>query len=222
MRWMSALLASAVLTFAVVIGLHFIGASATEVTVASGGSSATLDPRIAALADRHPGRSVEAIVQFSAGVSRAQAAADAARVNGRVVGELHIINGLAVKLTAARARTLAANPDVHSVSLNATVAPSSTLTRAATRALTSKLLPTAYARALGATSLWRAGLTGEGVGVAVVDTGIDGDLSDFRGADGHSRVVQTAVTNAGATTLHGDGARYDVRGATESTKRRRL
>jgi serine protease AprX len=42
--------------------------------------------------------------------------------------------------------------------------------------------------------------TGKGVGVAVIDTGIAGDLVDFKGDDGNSRVVASVVTNRGATT----------------------
>jgi serine protease AprX len=199
MRWMSALLGSALLTLVVAVGLHTLGTSAPA--AASAGSTAVLDPRIAALAADHPGRRLEAIVQFGAGVTVTKAQADATRVHGRVVGELHIINALAVKLTAAQARALAGNSDVHSVSLNTTVAPSGMPLTAVARGLLRNLVPSSYARALGATSLWQAGLTGSGVGVAVVDTGIDGDLPDFRGANGASRVVQTAVVNQGATTV---------------------
>ena len=39
------------------------------------------------------------------------------------------------------------------------------------------------------------GATGKGVGVAVIDTGIDGGLPDFTDAAGASRVVASAVTN---------------------------
>ena len=42
--------------------------------------------------------------------------------------------------------------------------------------------------------------TGAGVGVAVIDTGIDGGLPDFSDASGHSRVVASVVTNPDATT----------------------
>src|SRR4051794_31921779 len=86
---------------------------------------------------------------------------------------------------------------------------------------TSRLAP-AYPDSIFAPSAWRA-TTGKGVGVAVIDTGIDGDLADFAGADGTSRVVASVVTNAGATTpadtyghgthvagiIAGDGTRRD-------------
>jgi serine protease AprX len=47
-----------------------------------------------------------------------------------------------------------------------------------------------------------ARVTGKGVGVAVIDTGIAGNLPDFRvsGADPASRVVASVVTNPGATS----------------------
>ena len=49
--------------------------------------------------------------------------------------------------------------------------------------------------------LWKFGITGTGVGVAVVDTGVDGSLPDFASKDhGHSRVVASAVANTDATT----------------------
>ena len=59
---------------------------------------------------------------------------------------------------------------------------------------------------VGADKLWGgpAGRTGKGVGVAVIDTGVAGDLVDFRAADGTSRVVANVVTNPLAQTA-GDG-----------------
>ena len=49
--------------------------------------------------------------------------------------------------------------------------------------------------------MWDEG-TGAGVGVAVLDTGIAGDLPDFRTtmSDKRSRVIASAVVNPDATT----------------------
>src|SRR6516165_2146867 len=132
MRWMSALVGAAVLALAVGIGfalasgqLRVAAPGSSNVSAqATGGSAAPLDARIATLASRHPGQSIQAIVQFNAPVSTARAAADA-RTHGRIIGNLPIIHGLAVQATAAQARALAANPDVHAVSLNTTVTPQS-------------------------------------------------------------------------------------------------
>jgi serine protease AprX len=199
MRWMSALVASAVLTIGVIIALSVVGKPLTAPVGApasdAAGSSATLDPRIGSLAARHPGRVIEAIVQFKTGVTPAAQRADIARVGGRITGNLHIINGDALKLTAANAGRLASSGDVHAVSLNTAIA--------AQNAPAAVDLDTTFNQTLGSSALWHLpiGLTGRGVGVAVIDTGIDGDLPDFRDASGKSRVIATAVTNPNADTV---------------------
>ena len=199
MRWMSALVASAVLTVGVIIALSVVGKPLTAPVAApasdAAGSSATLDPRIGTLAARHPNRLVEAIVQFKAGVAAAAQRAEIARVGGRITGNLHIINGYAAqadrvgrrqaRFRRRRPRRLAEQRD-----------------RSAGRARSNDL-DTTFNQTLGAPALWHfgAGLTGKGIGVAVIDTGIDGNLPDFRGSSGKSRVIATAVTNPDAQTV---------------------
>ncbi|HEX4673440.1 MAG TPA: S8 family peptidase [Solirubrobacteraceae bacterium] len=199
MRWMSALVASAVLTVGVIIALSVVGKPLTAPVAApasdAAGSSSALDPRIGTLAASHPNRVVEAIVQFNAGVAPAAQRADIARAGGRVTGNLHIINGVAAKLTASDAVRLASSGDVHAVSLNAAIAAQDTPDESD--------LDTTFNQTLGSPALWhlRVGLTGRGIGVAVIDTGIDGNLPDFRDSSGRSRVIATAVTNPDATTV---------------------
>jgi serine protease AprX len=203
MRWLSAVAASAILTLAVAVALHSVNAqlpsAQASVAAAPAGSSSVLDPRIATLAQRHPGQPIEAIVQFTPGVSQAQARADSARVHARIVAQLHIIQALALKLTAAQARMLAGSPDVHAVSLNTKITPQGGA--GVGSALTGSQLQTTFDRTLGVPALWRSGITGAGVGVAVIDTGVDGALPEFRGQGNGSRVVETAVTNPGASTV---------------------
>jgi serine protease AprX len=186
------------------------GAAAT----APAGSSAPLDPRIASIAARHPNRVVQAIVQFKAGVSVERARWIVGRTGGKVFGDLHIINALAVKLPAERARWLAANPGVHAVSLNALIKPQNAV--GGVSPIASNLLgqlQTTYPYTLNVAPAWNKGITGAGVGVAVIDTGIDGDLPDFESDNGGSRVVETAVTNPNATNaLDGYGHGTDVAG----------
>lgn len=220
MRWLSALAASAILTLLVGVALSATSGQlpsvAAPATAGPAGSSATLDPRIATLAQQHPDRVIETIVQFKAGVGQVQARADAARVNGHIFGQLHVIPALAIKLTAAQASTLAHNIDVHAISLNTAITPEG--------GPSARNLQTTYDRTLGVTPFWRAGVNGAGVGVAVIDTGIDGNLPDFRSGEGnHSRVVQTAVTNPGATTVndtygHGTDVAGIVAGAAPNGK----
>jgi serine protease AprX len=223
MRWMAALAGAAILALAVVLVL---GASSGQLQVASAGnasaaagSSAPLDPRIATLAQHHPASVIQAIVQFNAPVSQAKAQADAGRAHGRVIGKLPIIHGLALQMTAAQAQSLATNPDVHSVSLNATVTTQSLPPNfrvpmmPGSQAVSSDQLQTTYDETLGVTPLWKYGVTGTGVGVAVIDTGVDGALPDFAGTNGQSRVIVSAVDNADAkTATDGYGHGTDVAG----------
>jgi serine protease AprX len=165
------------------------------------GSSSPLDPRIANLAVRHPRQLVETIVQFKPGVSLDRARQDVASAGGKVFGELHIINALAVRLAADRAHLLASGADVHAVSLNAQIKAQSIHLNGPHHRLGTRDLQSTYDGTLDVTSAWQAGFTGAGVGVALVDTGIDGALPDFQasGRQG-SRVVETAVTNPNAQT----------------------
>jgi serine protease AprX len=208
MRWMTALAVAAVAAIALAIAL---GATSGQIRLvpnssssspSAAGSSAPLDPRIATLAAHRPSATVQAIVQFNATVTPAKADSDAGRVRGRVIGNLPIIHGLALSLTAAEARTLATNPDVHAVSLNTTVNTESLPFRIiGGQGVPTSQLQTTYDQTLGVLPLWKFGVTGTGVGVAVVDTGVDGALPDFASKDhGASRVVASAVANADATT----------------------
>ncbi len=229
-RWTMALLASAVLAIAAGLGLHewqLPSAQTASASVAgapgTAGSTSPLDPRIASLAAHHPQRSIQAIVQFKPTVSPARARWDVSRAQGEVFGDLHIINALAVKLTAERARWLAADHDVRAVSLNAVikaeggpgldgVGPGRGRRNGALNSVSSSDLQTTYDQTIGATGLWRSGIDGQGVGVAVLDTGIDGALPDFQGPDG-SRVLATAVINPNAhTATDGLGHGTDVAG----------
>lgn len=208
MRWMSALAGAAAVAIAFAIAL---GATSGQIRLvpnlwggasAPAGSSAPLDPRLSALAAHRPTAMVQAIVQFNAGVPAAKAASDATGVHGRIIGNLPIIHGLALSLTAGEARSLAASPDVHSVSLNTTVNTESVPFHAILgHPLSASELQTTYDDTIGVLPLWRFGVTGTGVGVAVVDTGVDGTLPDFAAKHHNgSRVVASAVANADATT----------------------
>jgi serine protease AprX len=202
---MSALTGSALLALVMAVVMAHGGVRLPSLAVGSttpgGASSAVLDPRIAAVAARHPGAKLEAIVQFNAGVSLQRAQADATRAGGHIAATLHIINALAVKLTAAQAGALAGNGDVHSVSLNGTVT-SQRLGRPERFVHGSPhQLQTTYNDTLGTSGLWQVGDNGQGVGVAVIDTGVDGNLPDFNDGSGHSRVIATAVTNNAAKTV---------------------
>jgi serine protease AprX len=154
-------------------------------------------PALRQLAAAHPERTVDAIVRLRDARSAASGRAVVRRYGGRVMGDLHIIHGLAVRISARGATRLARDRAVAGVSLDAAVAPQS---------ITTKDIRTAYPFATAATSVWNGSsgtpaATGRGVGVAVIDTGIDGTLPDFRVSNSTtSRVIGSAVVNPDATS----------------------
>jgi serine protease AprX len=158
----------------------------------------SLTPALADLAVSKPGKRVEVIVQLTQGTKRSVAAPLVSQLGGRVTRDLHIINGVVATLPAAGARELAAQPNVRAVSLNGAVKSLAM----------GDGLATSYNQSIQAPYLWNTYRgTGRGVGVAVIDTGIAGNLPDFResSTDTRSRVIGSAVVNPGATTA---GDRY--------------
>jgi serine protease AprX len=102
---------------------------------------------------------------------------------------------------------LGSNPGVRWVTVDAPVASTAARTTTTTTIDASKL-GTVYPQTLNAPTLWGAGVTGKGVGIAVVDTGVNDALADFRTSAGASRVVAKVKTNAAAGTVadgHGHG-----------------
>ena len=138
---------------------------------------------------------VEVIIQLRPGVDAARGRALVGSLGGQPGVDLPIINGLSGRMSAVAARRLAASPLVRAVSPNASIRDT-TLTDP-----TPWTLATSFDRSTGASRLWNRS-TGAGVGVAVIDTGIDGDLPDFQTAQGSSpsRVIASAVVDPNATT----------------------
>jgi serine protease AprX len=145
------------------------------------------------IAKAHPNRKVEVIVQFKAGTAQRTARALVRKRHGKVMRRLPAVNGLLVKLRARDAVALRRSKRVRNVTLN---------TRMRSTTAPSGLLATTYPKTVGADQLWAAGITGKGVGVAVIDSGISGNLPDFKGTDGRSRITVNEVTSS--ATRRGD------------------
>jgi serine protease AprX len=173
---------------AVVALLSLVGTAAAQ-------AAPTAQAQLATLARTAPARKVEAIAQFKPAFSERKARALVRKHGGRVTGRLPLIHGLAVKLPAAHARALGRERNVVAVTLNGKVRG---------QGANSGRLNTNYPKTVRADRLWDRGFTGTGVGVAVIDSGVAGDIVDFKGADGGSRVVANVVTAPGATKA-GDG-----------------
>jgi serine protease AprX len=170
-----------------------VGTSSAPAT-GSAGSSAALSPQLSRLAATDPSRRVEVIIQLHRGVGIAQGRTLVRSVGGHPGLDLHIINGLSARITAGAARSLAASPLVHAVSLNS-------LIKETTVNFDPSQLAATFDQSVRATNIWYHS-TGRGVGVAVLDTGVAGDLPDFRSSqsDQSSRVVASAVIDPNATT----------------------
>jgi subtilisin family serine protease len=171
----------------------------------------------------------EYVVQMETGSAPSDGAALVERLGGRVTSpELEVINGFGASLDAGSAARLAASPGVRAVSPNAGVTASSDTDvdesggyRCPETDATTVPAPRSYGRgrddddddrdwedyfrlqpyhhSIQLDRAWRE-TVGSRVGVAVVDTGIAGDLSDFADLNGRgSRVMASAVTNPCAT-----------------------
>jgi serine protease AprX len=135
------------------------------------------------------------IVQLQSGVSLAEGRAAVRAAHGDVADTLPIIHGLAVRLPSGARERLAQDARIESISANASIESQSDR-------FDPTQLATAYPASVLAPPVWNSatGATGAGVGVAVIDTGVDGGLVDFSDAQGNSRVVASVVTNPDATT----------------------
>ena len=122
-----------------------------------------------------------------------------ARLGGRLVRHLRLINGQAVELPNAALERLAARPDV--VSLHEDRATTSALNRAAI--------------AIGARAVQNdLGYTGAGIGVAVVDSGITAYHDDltYSGTSPAVRTLAGQRTTAFVDFVNGRTTRYDDNG----------
>jgi serine protease AprX len=145
-----------------------------------------------------PTKRVEVIVRFNRNVTRKQALATIKAAHGKVTREVSFINSYGAVLPAGKAKSLAKARGVATVTVNAKVRSSATTP---TLNLPIGKLMT-YTQTIGAQAAWPQTLFGAGVGVAVIDSGIQGDLPDFAKSaiDPTSRVVASAVSNPGTTT----------------------
>ena len=173
--------------------LSFAGGPSEGGPAVQSPSVGSASPALVAAAERDPGARVEVIVQLRPGVEAASGRALVREAGGRALREIPIIGGLAATIRAADALRIARDGAVRAVSLNGPVRTSS------------GDLATSFNAAAGTERLW-GDATGRGVGVAIIDTGVQGDLPDFRRSsrDARSRVVVSAVVNPGAEDA-GDG-----------------
>jgi len=139
-------------------------------------------------------QTVRVIVQYTQVPTSAHYAAMQNR-GGRLHSRLHLINGAAFTIPVSALPALEADPNVASVTIDHPINMMDDLTNDAT----------------GVGTAWNTGYTGAGIGVAVIDSGINDNQPDLRDATGKSRVVYHQDFT-GTPTTNSSGARYDLYG----------
>jgi serine protease AprX len=158
---------------------------------------ARLHPLVTQMAAQSPEQSIRVIVQ-KAGTSDA-AEKLATQLGGAITQDLHIINAFVAEMPARAAQQLATSPAVRWVALDAPVVRTSWDGGACKDkpCVDTSNLVNAYIRAVGADRLWNqtSYLQGQGIAVAVVDSGIT-DHKDFKatsGGNGDLRILEEAL-----------------------------
>jgi serine protease AprX len=150
-------------------------------------------PELIALAQQQPDATIGVIVQKNGtGLDVEQRVT---QLGGAVTMDLHIINAFAAQLTAQAALDLARMTGVRWVSLDTPTVKSSVCAAC----VDTSNLKNVYNSAIGADRVWNEGpkyLQGQGVGVAVVDSGMNPD-QDFYTISGQSRLVASIKFNNG-------------------------
>ncbi|HEX9989774.1 MAG TPA: S8 family serine peptidase [Chloroflexia bacterium] len=150
------------------------------------------------MAARQPNATVSVIVQEMAS---SNAESVVARLGGTVTKDLHIINAFAAQMTAKTALELSKSDSVRWVSMDAAMV--STLCTVGCTGVDTSKLRSPYVQAVQAPSVWNSPdyLQGQGIGVAVVDSGITATHADLQNAAGTgSRVVASVSINSTSVT----------------------
>src|ERR1035437_5757895 len=140
------------------------------------------------------GQTVKVIVQYKQMPSAAHYATMHNR-GGRLHAKLHMIKGAAFTIPVSALAALEADPEIASVTIDHPMNVMDDLTNDVT----------------GVETAWSAGYTGAGVGVAVIDSGINDSHPDLQNPDGSSRVVYHQDFT-GTATSNSAGAQYDLYG----------
>jgi serine protease AprX len=109
---------------------------------------------------------------------------------------LHMIRGAAFTIPVSALPALEADPEIESVTIDHPIAVMDDLTNSAT----------------GVSSAWNAGFTGAGIGVAVIDSGINDAHPDLWDSTHTTSRVLYHQDFTGTATTNSSGAKYDLYG----------
>lgn len=129
---------------------------------------AKAQPQLQELAAQSPDQIVRVIAQKVDGAPGVEALVE--KLGGQVVSDLHIINAIAAEMTAEAALNLAQSDGVRWVNLDAQMESAGK-----PKPPTTTATPNTYLDTLRVKQVWDMGLRGEGIGVAVIDSGINVD-----------------------------------------------
>lgn len=166
------------------------------VSGASGDAPLTgpVHPSVYEWAAGHPGESVPVIVRVAGRLDAGERTL--VQHGASIEHRLELINALSGQVPARVLDDLAQDGRVALVTLDAPVVSTGTFQ------VSDAALVTTFQETIGASGLWETGLTGRGVGVAVVDTGISKDLQcEFATTDENcgGRIAQRVATNPDAS-----------------------
>jgi len=166
-------------------------------------SLAKVQPILTELAVKNPDQRVAVIVQKYSPDIKVELLVE--RLGGKVTKDLHIINGFAAEMSAGAALELAQDPQVRWVSLDGTVESTGVLSITQSRKTTPKSdAVNYYLDTLGVRKVWAMGLQGQGITVAVIDSGINKDADFSQGKSsgtetvlkpGHDRIIVQKTFN---------------------------
>jgi len=140
------------------------------------------------------GQTVKVIVQYRVVPTAAHYTTMQGR-GGLLHAKLHMIKGAAFTIPVSALPALEADPEIVSVSIDHPMNVMDDTTNDAT----------------GVNTAWNAGYNGAGVGVAVIDSGINDSHPDLQNSNGTSRVVYHQDFT-GTPTTNSSGAQYDLYG----------
>src|SRR5208282_372594 len=163
------------------------------------GVSSRIAPELSGLlAKAHQGSAKGATVRVIVQYKQVPTAAHYATMQGRgglLHAKLHMIKGAAFTIPVSALPALEADPDISLVTIDHPM----------------KVMDETTDVATGVPAAWSAGYTGAGVGVAVIDSGINDTHPDLRNPNGSSRVVyHQDFTGTSTTNLL--GGKYDLYG----------
>ncbi len=165
---------------AVLLAFAVVLACVASMVLPAGGWAAANDkihPSLRQLAKDNPRAQVRVIIR-GAGASSAQLTGKVEAKHGQKDKDLPVVGGLSAQLAVQDVLSLADSPDVLYVTPDAPMVPTNAWD--SLPGISPDFLGTLYPSIVRAPQLWSQSLTGAGVTVAVIDSGIRENLADFR------------------------------------------